>query len=531
MPTAEITKSPPRGFSFLRHGLPLLLVALGILAVTVCQIWPAPDWALVDRVVSSMLCTMLTLLLLTAWLVCLSGWRWWLRLAIPLAGILFLIWGKSAVFSDIKFTGNMVPVFHFRWEPSAADILEAARRAQAGAEVAAADDLSGDRPADYPEYRGRKRDGVVKGPPLMRRWSEPPRQLWEQPVGGGFASFVVAGNSAITIEQRRDTEAVVSYDVATGRERWVYSWPGHFSEAMGGDGPRATPTIAGGDVYALGANGHLACLEGKAGKLKWEVEILGDNPNIQWAMSGSPLVYDQVVVVNPGKQSDAAEDHAVVAYDRATGKEVWHAGNTRAGYSSPMLATLAGQRQVLLLDGEGVGGYDADKGTELWRHPWKTQPEINVAQPIVLDGDRVFISSGYGKGCAMLKVERAEGKLQARQLWSNLKLRCRFTSPVAYKEHLYGLDEGVLVCLEAATGNRLWKDGRYDHGQLLLCDDLLVVLAENGDLALVEATPRGHHELGRFPALKGKTWNYLAVADGKAYVRNDRWMACYDLAH
>src|SRR5207253_1242770 len=148
--------------------------------------------------------------------------------------------------------------------------------------------------------------------------------LWRQPCGGGYAGFAVAGNLAVTIEQRRDQEAVVAYDTATGRERWAYAYPAQFTEQLGGPGPRATPTIAGRDVCSLGATGHLVCLDAATGQLKWAVDILTDNQNLTWGMSGSPLVYDNVVVVNPGAQTEAAKGRAVVAYHRATGKEIWH---------------------------------------------------------------------------------------------------------------------------------------------------------------------------------------------------------------
>src|SRR5262249_35753456 len=201
---------------------------------------------------------------------------------------------------------------------------------------------------------------VITGLALARDWSaRPPRALWQQAAGGGYAGVAVVGPSAVTIEQHDGEEAVVCCDADTGRERWSYRYPALFSEGMGGDGPRATPTVADGDIYALGATGHLVRLDGATGRPKWEVNILEDNDTIMWGMSGSPLVYDQFVVVNPGAQRESAKGRAVVAYDRDTGKVRWQSGDRKASYSSPQLVTIAGVRQVLVFDGEALGAYDA----------------------------------------------------------------------------------------------------------------------------------------------------------------------------
>jgi outer membrane protein assembly factor BamB len=192
-------------------------------------------------------------------------------------------------------------------------------------------------------------------------------------------------------------------------------------------------------------------------------------------------------------------------------------------------ATWSGQQG--LLDSRRLAGYDAERGTELWSYPWKTEFGINVAQPLILDGDRVFITAGYGMGCVMLRVSEADGQWAVNEVFQNKKMRCKFSSPVYYRGCIYGLDETFLACLDAETGEQKWRDGRYDHGQLLLAGDLLVVLSEKGKLALVEATPEGHRQLGIIPAVEGKkTWNPVALANGKAYVRNAEEMACYDLA-
>ena len=195
-------------------------------------------------------------------------------------------------------------------------------------------------------------------------------------------------------------------------------------------------------------------------------------------------------------------NRSLVAYDRLTGKHIWGSGNSRAAYSSPMLATLAGRRQVLLLDGVQFAGYDAKTGEELWRHDWKTQYDINVAQPVVLPDDRVFISSGYGHGCALLKITESAGKWSVEVPWQNKNMKCKFTSPVLYQDHLYGLDEGILVCLDVANGSRKWGPRRPLRPRAaLLTNGLLVILSDTGKLVLVEATPEGHRELASLHVL------------------------------
>jgi outer membrane protein assembly factor BamB len=508
----------------LRVWFPLIVFVLAALAWIAVWYWPNDEVERDWRVGKIMAIISTSVLLWLIWLLFLSGWRWWLRLGL-LAAIVSAAWGTLSNI-NVKFSGDVVPdEIRFPWEKSPATVL-AEHREQVEKTALAPVQLPTGLTAEFPEYRGIRRDGIVQGPPLARDWKAQPPLLWRQPVGGGYAGFAVAGNLAVTIEQRDDKEAIVAYDTATGRERWVYPYKSLFFEPLGGDGPRATPTIAGGEVFALGAKGQLTCLRAATGEFKWSIDLLKDNGNIPWGMSGSPLIYDNVVVVNPGKQSDSASDHALIAYDRETGKEVWHGGNAQAAYASPMLADLQGQREILLFDAGGLAGYDATNGRELWRFPWTTYRDINVAQPVILPGNRIFISSGYGTGCALLEIT-SDGP---QEIWRTKELRAKMTSPVFYQGHLYGMDDGILTCLDVATGRRKWRDGRYGHGQLLLSGDLLVIQAESGKLVLVEASPAGHRELGSIPVFSEKTWNCPALANGKVYLRNHKEMACYDLA-
>lgn len=379
----------------------------------------------------------------------------------------------------------------------------------------------------WSDFRGAARDGR-SSEAVRTDWPSGglPR-LWKQPIGLGYASFVVADGRAFTIEQRRRQEAVAAYDVESGRELWTNAWDGEFVETMGGDGPRATPTIHEGRVYALGALGELRCLDAATGAVVWRRNILEDNgaANLEWGMSGAPLVVDDKVIVLPG----GSGGKSVVAYDKATGEEIWRSLDDRQAYVSPMLATIAGVRQVLVVTATRAVGLSPDEGALLWEFPWPTSQGINVAQPVLLGRDRVFLSASYGQGAAVFEVTRAGDRLATREVWANSRMKNKFTTSLLHEGHLYGLDEAILACIDAETGELKWKGGRYGYGQVILADGHLIVLAENGDLALVRATPERHDELARVPAIEGKTWNHPVLIGGRLLVRNLREMAAFDI--
>lgn len=382
--------------------------------------------------------------------------------------------------------------------------------------------------AEWSDFRGPFRDGRYRGGPIFTAWTaDGLKPIWRQPIGGGYASFAIVHGRAFTIEQRGAREVVAAYDVATGRELWTNAWDADFREFMGGDGPRATPTWADGRVYALGALGELRCLEEASGRVVWRKNILQDNGavNLQWAMAAAPLVVDDTVVVQPG----GPNGRSVVAYDRRTGERRWSALDDKQAYVSPMIATLAGRRQLLVVSASRIVGVTPDRGDLLWEYPWVTEYDINAAQPIVVDDRRVLMSSGYGKGAVLLELSPGGDRLGVRAVWTSNRLKNRFNSSVLFEGHVYGLDEAILACIDVDTGELKWKGGRYGYGQVLLADGHLIVLTEDGNLALVRATPARHDEVARFPVLEGKTWNHPALAQGRLLVRNLAEMAAFDL--
>lgn len=382
---------------------------------------------------------------------------------------------------------------------------------------------------EWTDFRGPRRDGHYRGAPILTRWPEQGlKPLWRRTVGGGYASLVLAEGRAFTIQQRGSLEVVAAYDLRTGDEVWTHSWEATFEESLGGDGPRATPTWHEGRIYALGATGDLHCLDASEGRLIWSRNILRDNRarNLTWGMSASPLIVEEKVIVLPG----GSRGRSVAAYHKETGNALWKALSDKQAYTSPMWVTLAGQPQLLIVSAKRMMGLSVEDGSLLWGHPWITDYDVNVAQPILLGQDRVFISAGYGHGAEVVQVNRTSAGFAASTLWQNRRMKNKFTSSVLKDGFIYGLDEGILACVQAGTGELMWKGGRYGHGQLLLAGDHLIVLTESGDLVLVKADSERQQELARFSAIRGKTWNHPAISEGLLLVRNSREMACFDLA-
>jgi outer membrane protein assembly factor BamB len=381
----------------------------------------------------------------------------------------------------------------------------------------------------WSEFRGPGRRGEYDETEIITDWpSGKLPLLWKRPVGGGYASMVVARGTIFTIEQRRKKEAVVAYDLESGKQKWIHAWDAEFRETLGGDGPRATPTWYDGRLYALGALGEFRCLDARSGKLVWSRNILSDNEaaNLEWGMAASPLIVDDKVIVLPG----GPNGKSVVAYDRLTGNPIWKALDDRQAYVAPQLAVLSGRRQILVVSATHVVGLAPEDGSLLWQYPWAPYQGISAAQPLVTAANRFFISAGYDQGAALVEISSLGNPFEARTIWRNKRMKNKFSGSVIHDGYIYGLDEGIFACIDAATGELKWKGGRYGHGQVLLASGHLIISGENGEVILVKADPEGHHELARFPAVSGKTWNVPAIADGKLIVRNQTEMACFRIA-
>ena len=380
----------------------------------------------------------------------------------------------------------------------------------------------------WTNFRGPKRDGKYEETAVSTSWpANGLPVLWKQPIGVGHASFTVADGKAFTIEQRRAQEVVAAYDLGNGREIWTAKWNAEFRDSTG-DGPRATPTWDQGRIYALGATGELKAIDASNGSILWGKNILSDNgaENLSWAMAASPLIVDDKVIVLPGGTSGKS----VVAYNKNTGAPVWKVLNDTQAYVSPMLVELAGRRQIIVVSSLRVVGLVPENGKLLWEYEWDTNNGINVSQPIVVDRNRFFISSGYGKGAALVELKGSGDSYTATTIWENGMMKNKFNSSVLHDGYVYGLDEGILTCLDVNTGERKWKDGRYGYGQVLLAGGHLIVTSDQGEVALVKATPSAYTQVAKFSALQGQTWNYPALAGGRLLVRNSTEMAAYDIS-
>ncbi|MEK6235464.1 MAG: PQQ-like beta-propeller repeat protein, partial [Planctomycetales bacterium] len=301
------------------------------------------------------------------------------------------------------------------------------------------------------------------------------------------------------------------------------------------------PTLHEGKVHALGATGLLSCLDAATGDPIWSLNILKDNgaENIEWGMSGSPLIIGDRVIVSPG----GPNGKSLVAYHKDTGERVWASGSEAASYSSPQRATLAGKDQVMILNGKVLAGHDHETGERLWSYPWTSGLRlINCAQPLHLadfgyeEGrDQVFVSTAYGKGCGLFRISKKGKKFTCKSLWKNMNLGSKFSHIVVRDHYVYGLDGRVLTCVDLRDGSVVWKDrgfgsgSGFGFGQLLLVDDLLLIQAEKGDVRLVEATPEEYRELAATPALSSTTWNVPALAGRYLLVRSDREAICFEL--
>jgi outer membrane protein assembly factor BamB len=491
-----------------------LLSAIGIIAVRLQD-----DWPFQKRNLTTQQITAVTVIALLFWWTFLSRAPERLRLGVTysvgavalLGALLFRLGGMS---------GDMAPILEFRWAKPRADVVAFTNRSSAWPVSLATPSTN----ASFPQFYGPNRDGVLSGVRLATNWSlHPPQVVWRKSMGAGWSGFAIVGAVCLGQEQRGSKECVIARRLDTGDELWVHTDEARYDTIIGGEGPRATPTVMSNRVFTQGATGILNCLDLRTGAVIWSRDVVkesgGNRP--EWGASSSPLIVNDLVIVHGGEGGG----HSLLAFRLADGLPVWKTGN-QPGYASPMTANLAGTTQVISFNDGSIAGYDPALGATLWERPWGNG-NVVCASPLLVSSNRVLFSSGYGVGAELLEISHlSNGTFAATTIWKSSRLKAKFAHMFLRTGCVFGLDDGILACVDLADGSQRWKEGRYGHGQGLLLGDLYLLMAESGELVLLRPTVDGPGELARFRVFHSKTWNPIALSGDLLVVRNDREAAC-----
>lgn len=388
------------------------------------------------------------------------------------------------------------------------------------------------RADDWPHWRGPNYDGISPETGLHFKWPDKgPKVLWQKKLAGGYSSTAAAGGFVFTqaYDKAKKEEIVLCFDAARGTLAWEFRYPCDYAPHLEKldkrfiSGPRATPTVDGPHVYTLGLAGDLFCLDKKTGQKVWRRDLLelSERPIGDYGFCSSPLIVGDRLYVHPGGQ----KDNSLAALDKKTGQLLWKSGNDRIGLATPIHYRFAGQDQLLFFTGEAAVAVTPDAGKLLWRHPWDTEFDLNVATPIFHDG-QVFISSNYNKGGCLLKLRP---KAAPEVVWANGNMANHFTTCVLFEKHLYGFSNYRLRCVEWETGKIRWEQGDLGRGTLLVADRHLIVMGEYGDLVVANASSKEYDEVARCQPLKGSCWGSPVLADGRLILRNEKTILALDL--
>ncbi|MFO1065638.1 MAG: PQQ-binding-like beta-propeller repeat protein [Pirellulales bacterium] len=458
-----------------------------------------------------------------------ARWIWKTLLFLPIAGLLF----ASLLLRWERVDSELVPQLKWRWTPKPE--LVSSTPGLGSSEISFAQAQS-----DFSQFLGPDRNGIIPGTRLDPDWiNHPPQILWKHPIGEGWSGFAVRGSVAITMEQRELEQWVSAYHVATGELIWHAVVPGRHKNPLGGTGPRSTPTIHGDRVYANLATGELLCLNLNDGTVVWQQNLLdlvdtdfvSTESEVSWGRSASPLIVGETVIVPIGGVGSNVK--TLGAFQLADGSPVWAAGSEQISYGSPMLAVLKGTRQILYISTKSLTAYRPEDGMELWHYDWpgKSSADANVSQPIPLNDSRVLLSKGYGRGAAVIELSIVDEQWKAEEIWSVEKvLKTKFTNCVVKDGYAYGLSDGILECVDTATGKSAWKKGRYRHGQLLLVGDKLLISSESGQAVLVDADPTKYREAAKLDVIGDVTWNPPTLSGDMLLMRNSNEAACVKLS-
>lgn len=380
------------------------------------------------------------------------------------------------------------------------------------------------RGADWPRFRGPGGDGVSTETGFLKQWPEGgPKVVWRTDLGGGYSGISVAAGRVYTMFADGADEFVICLAADSGREVWRHRTDGNFTN-MHGSGPRSTPTVDGEVVYALSAKGKLHALGAEDGAPRWKRDLVKEfgAKAPRWGYSSSPLIEGKLLLLDVGGSGGSS----IVAFDKKSGETVWRSQSDKAGYSTPIAVTVGDRRQVVFFTGTNVVAVSPEDGSLLWKQPWKTSYDVNAASPVFIPPDKIFISSGYDVGAAVYRVTTSG----VEQVWRNREMKNKFSSSVLHAGHLYGFDDKMLKCVDAATGEARWRARDFGHGSLVYADGHLIVLGDKGTLALVQATAEEYREGARYQIFKGRTWTVPTLAGGKLYLRDEKEIVSLDVS-
>ena len=397
---------------------------------------------------------------------------------------------------------------------------------------------------EWPQWRGPNRDGVSSEVGLLKEWGpNGPKMLWKVSLGEGFSGISVSQGRVYTMFSTGNDEFVVCLNATDGQEIWRFRSDDNYHEGQGGNGPRATPTIDGNLLFTISAHGKLYALKAGNGEKVWSHDLQRKfgSKMPRWGFSTSPLVDGELLLVEVGGKGEKS----IVAFNKNSGDVVWSTHKDKLGYSSPIAITVQGVRQIICFTGTKLVSVSPTDGTIYWKYTWKTGYDVNAATPVFIPPDKIFISSGYDKGAAVLQMrvfvshddDRAaveqirenRGKVRIKEIWKNRKMKNQFASSVLYDNYLYGFDNSILKCIEADTGEEQWKTRGFGKGTVILADGHLIILSDRGKLGLAEATPAGYIEKASAKVLNGLCWTAPTLADGRLYLRNEEEMVCLDM--
>ncbi|MBO35558.1 MAG: polyvinylalcohol dehydrogenase [Verrucomicrobiales bacterium] len=386
---------------------------------------------------------------------------------------------------------------------------------------------------DWPQWRGPNRDGVNPEKNLLDEWPEEgPKILWRaKGVGAGYSSLAVAKGIIYTLGDLEDACYLIALNT-TGKTLWKtrIGEPGGHRKYPG---PRSTPTVADGKVYALGQQGDLICADAKTGKETWRVNVakdFGGEMMSGWRWSESPLVDGGQILITPG-----GTQGAVVALNKDNGKEIWRCKDfrDRAGYSSLIIREFGGIRQYIQLTGESVAGIDAKTGKLLWQAPRKGRTAV-VSTPI-FDKGHLFVTSAYSVGCNGFKVSYDGNSFKAEQIYQHAGgagMANHHGGVVRVGEYVYGSNGNQLSCIHLATGKVMWNERSAGKGAIVVVDNKIILRTERGPVSLVELNPKAYKEISSFEQpdrTRSRAWSHPVVSDGVLYLKDQDTLFAYDL--